>query len=32
MHRVTLVGDPPVDVRGCTRRAISGNVFEPLMD
>jgi taurine dioxygenase len=32
MHRVTLVGEAPVDVRGCPSRAISGNVFEPLVD
>lgn len=30
MHRVTLMGDPPVDVHGVPSRAISGPVFEPL--
>jgi alkyl sulfatase len=32
MHRVTLVGEAPVDVRGRPSRAISGPVFEPLVD
>jgi len=30
MHRVTLIGEPPVDVHGIPSRSISGPVFEPL--
>jgi alpha-ketoglutarate-dependent sulfate ester dioxygenase len=30
MHRVTLVGEPPVDVHGIPSRSISGPAFEPL--
>lgn len=30
MHRVTLVGEPPVDVHGIPSRPISGPAFQPL--
>jgi alpha-ketoglutarate-dependent sulfate ester dioxygenase len=30
MHRVTLIGDPPVDVHGVPSRSLSGPAFEPL--